>query len=641
MPVELYYAIVLLPLIAATVSGLFARRLGDVACMGMTTASVGISMVLSLIAFWEIAVQGRPAIESQLYSWIATGNLQVGFGLLVDKLTATMLMVVTVVSTMVHVYSIGYMSHDPSRARFFSYLSLFTFTMLALVTAPNMLQMFLGWEGVGLASYLLIGFWFERHSATAASMKAFVVNRVADIGLLLALFTTFIVFGSLNFSDIFGLIGNVQGETFNFVGYNVPVVELIAIFLLIGAMGKSAQFGFHTWLPDAMEGPTPVSALIHAATMVTAGVFLLARMSPLFEVTTFALMAVAAVGGITAIFAATIGLTQTDIKRVIAYSTCSQIGYMFFACGVSAYSAAMFHLMTHAFFKALLFLGAGSVIHALHDEQNLFRMGGLRKVLPFTYLLMWIGSLALAGIPPFAGFFSKDFVLEAAWMSATPMGQTLYVIGTIGAFLTAFYTFRVLYLAFHGKFRGDAHAYNHAHESGPVMLVPMAVLAVGAVFSGMLGLSMTHTEWWAGSIVINDALHPGAANAHHISAFLKYLPLVVGIVGIGLAVLLYLRRTDIPGKVVAAIHPLYNGSLNKWYIDELYDFIFVRPARFLGFQLWKRGDEGTIDRFGPDGVGKLTMRVGQAVRGLQTGYIYHYVFVLIAGVVLALAWFMF
>ena len=641
MSSQLYALIVLLPLLTAAVTGIFGKQIGAKGSIAINTSGVLVAMVLSLITFWQVAIQGAPTVDIELYRWIATGSFDVSFGVYIDKLTAVMLMVVTLVSAMVHIYSIGYMSHDDGRGRFFSYLSLFTFTMLALVTAPNLLQLFLGWEGVGLASYLLIGFWFKRDSANAASMKAFVVNRVADVGLLVAILTTFVVVGSLSFGDIFASLPAIQDDVFSFFGFNIPVLELIAFALLIGAMGKSAQFGFHTWLPDAMEGPTPVSALIHAATMVTAGVFLLARMSPLFELTTVALLAVALVGGLTAIFAASIGLTQTDIKRVIAYSTCSQIGYMFFACGVSAYSAAMFHLMTHAYFKALLFLAAGSIIHGIKDEQDLRKMGALRKILPVTYILMWIGSLALVGIPPFAGFFSKDFILESAFMSGTTTGYVLYVVGTFAALLTAFYTFRVLYLAFHGEYRGEPKVYKEAHESGPVMIIPMAVLALGAVVAGFAGMSMMNTDWWMGSIVINDVLHPGASEAHHIPKFFKYLPLLAGLAGIAFATYIYLRTKNGAKRLAAASGWLYRASLNKWYIDELYHVVFVKPTKALGRFFTVYGDEKTIDRFGPDGAALITLRIGQMARKLQTGYIYHYVFVLIVGVVLTLSYLMY
>lgn len=635
---SLYFTLVLLPLLMAAIVGLAGNRLGDKTSMWLTTGGVLVSMLLAILAFMEIAVFGAPAVNATLYNWIQVGDFSVNFGVYVDKLTAVMFLLVTVVSAMVHLYSMKYMEEDPSKPRFFSYLSLFTFMMLALVSAPNLLQVFLGWEGVGLASYLLIGFWHHKESANAASLKAFLVNRVADVGLILAMLVAFVVFGSLAFGDIFASAPAVANVSFNFLGYSVPVLELLGILLLVGAMGKSAQIGLHTWLPDAMEGPTPVSALIHAATMVTAGVFLLARMSPMLEFTTFALQTIAWVGAITAIFAATIGLTQKDIKRVIAYSTCSQLGYMFFAIGVSAYSGAMFHLFTHGFFKALLFLGAGSVIHALHHEQNLFKMGGVWKILPITYGLMWIGSLALVGVPPFAGFYSKDFILEASFMSGTETGYALYMIGTIAAFMTAFYSFRVLFLAFHGSFRGEKKVLEGAHESPLLMTIPMAVLAVGAVAAGWLGKSMTYTEWWNGAIVIFEDIHPGVVEAHHIPVFFKWLPLLVGAVGFGLAWLMYIKRKTLAKKAAETFDILYKASLNKWYIDELYNFIIIRPTKLIGHFFWQKFDVGVIDRFGPDGIAATTQKTSLKLRPLQSGYIYHYAFVMIIGLLALLTW---
>ena len=638
MPHSLYFLLVLLPLVTSVVVGLGGRILGEKASMWITTGGVLFSMFLAIIAFMQIAVFDGVAVSATLYNWINTGEFSVNFGVYVDKLTAVMFLLVTVVSAMVHVYSIKYLEEDPSKPRFFSYLSLFTFMMLALVSAPNLLQLFLGWEGVGLASYLLIGFWHHKESANAASLKAFLVNRLADVGLILAMLLAFVVFGSLAFGDIFASASAVASLDYKFLGATVPVLEVFSILLLIGAMGKSAQIGLHTWLPDAMEGPTPVSALIHAATMVTAGVFLLARMSPVLEFTTFALQAIAWVGVLTAIFAATIGLTQTDIKRVIAYSTCSQLGYMFFAIGVSAYSGAMFHLFTHGFFKALLFLGAGSVIHALHHEQNLFKMGGLKTVLPITYGLMWIGSLALVGIPPFAGFYSKDFILEASFMSGTDTGMALYIMGTLAAFMTAFYSFRVLFLVFHGGYTGEDKALKETQESPLFMTIPMVVLAAGAIGAGVLGQSMTHTDWWQGAIVIFEDIHPGVVEAHHIPVFFKWLPLGVVFMGIALAWLLYIKRRELAEKLAQTFDVLYQVSLNKWYIDEVYNFIIIRPLKGLAHILWQQGDVRTIDRFGPDGVASLTLRLATKMRTLQTGYIYHYAFVMIIGVMALLTW---
>ena len=633
------FVVVLLPLIMAAISGLTGAMIGHKNVRRLTCAGVTVSALLAFILFIRIAMQGAEPFEAVLNPWISTGSFNVSFGVLVDKLTATMLVVVTFVSAAVHFYSIGYMAHDPSKWRFFSYLSLFTFTMLALVTAPNLLQMFMGWEGVGLASYLLIGFWYKKESANAAAMKAFLVNRVADLGLLLALFTAFAVFGTLNYNEIFAKLPEVKDATYAFFGYDFDMLALLALFLFIGAMGKSAQFGFHTWLPDAMEGPTPVSALIHAATMVTAGVFLVCRMSPVFEMSGDVLTFVAWVGGLTAIFAATVGLVQNDIKRVIAYSTCSQLGYMFFACGVSAYPAAMFHLTTHAFFKALLFLGAGSAIHALHDEQDLRQMGGLRRVMKVTYPLMWIGSLALAGIPPFAGFFSKDLILESAFMSGTETGHALYVVGTIGAMLTAFYSCRVMFMAFHGRHRGDEDTAKHAHESEGIMLMPMIFLAFGAIFSGVILHEMGTLEWWHGAIVI-AADHVGLEQAHHISAYLKYLPLVLVLLGMWLAYRFYVKNTDIPAKIAKSADSLHTFLLNKWYMDEVYDFLIVKPTRAISSILWTHGDVKGIDKFIPNGAACVVNAVGEKLRGLQTGYVYHYAFAIVIGITILITWLM-
>lgn len=633
MMVNLAFTLVLLPLFTSIITGLFGHKMGERNGMMLSTVAVVISFILSAYLFVEIAILGKPSIEADLYSWIQVGQIDVSFGVLVDKLTSVMLLVVTSVSAMVHIYSWGYMSHDKSKTRFFSYLNLFTFVMLSLVSANNMVQMFFGWEGVGLASYLLIGFWHHKDSANKASMKAFIVNRVADLFLILALITTLDVFGTFNYADIFASLDAVKEQTYTFFNYDVNVLVLITLFLLLGAMGKSAQFGFHTWLPDAMEGPTPVSALIHAATMVTAGVFLIARMSPMYELAGPVLQIVAIVGGVTAIFAATIGLTQTDIKRVIAYSTCSQLGYMFFALGVSAYTAAIFHLMTHAFFKAMLFLGAGSVIHGLSDEQDMRKMGRIWKLMPVTYGLMWLGSLALAGVPPFAGFFSKDFILESAFMSHTPLGTALYWVGVTAAFMTAFYSFRLLFMTFHGKDNVEKEVREHAHESPRVMVWPMLFLALGAVFSGYLGMSMTHTDWWQGAIYINEEIHVGVVEAHHIPPLFKYLPLGVVFVGILLAYVMYFKGTNIPQKLANAVKPLYQFSLRKWYIDEVYEALIVNPVKGLGKALWQGGDVNTIDRLGPNGVAYVTAKTGQAIRKLQSGFMYHYAFIMILGLV--------
>lgn len=639
---DLIFTIVLLPLAASIIAGLFRNMIGHKGAMGITTTSVVMCAILSVYAFYHMAFKQspQPAFTNYLYNWISTGDLNVSFGVMVDKLTVTMLLVVTSVSACVHVYSMGYMAHDPHRARFFSYLSFFTFTMLALVTAPNLLQMFLGWEGVGLASYLLIGFWFKKPSANAAAMKAFIVNRVADLGLLLAIFTVFFTVGSLEYNEIFAQMETLHTEYFNFLGFDVHLVSLIAILLFIGAMGKSAQLGFHTWLPDAMEGPTPVSALIHAATMVTAGVFLVARMSPLFEFSPSVLEIVTWVGGLTAIFAATIGMTQHDIKRVIAYSTCSQLGYMFFACGIGAYPAAIFHLTTHAFFKALLFLGAGSVIHGVADEQDMRKMGGLKFALPVTYFIMLIGSLALMGVPPFAGFFSKDLILESAFMSGTSSGYWMYGLGTAAAFMTAFYSARVFYLTFYGKNRGDEDVYKHAHESGLVMLAPMAVLVVGAIFSGWLLHGMGDIDWWQGAIFIAD-YHTGLENAHDIAWQWKYLPLSIVVIGGLFGTLFYLWKTDLPVKFASMLGLIYTFVYRKWLVDELYNGIFVCGVKYLAQKFHRVGDVKIIDGFFVNGFAKMTNVSGLLMRKLQTGYLFHYAFGVVFGMCVLLTWLVF
>ena len=629
---------VLLPLVGAllgslTYLGLRGER-GNQAAMFITTLGVvGAAMASWLIFIGLLDGTVQPS-QTAWFEWLKVGGWQVDFGVLIDRLSATMLIVVTTVSACVHVYSIAYMHEDAHRRRFFIYLSFFTFAMLMLVTAPNLLQMFLGWEGVGVCSYLLIGFWYKKASANAAAIKAFVVNRVADAAMLVGLFLLLQTFGSLTYADILPRVAELATPA------NQVTLNLIALLIFIGAMGKSAQFGLHTWLPDAMEGPTPVSALIHAATMVTAGVFLLCRLSPLYEATPDILHIVGWVGAITALFAATVGLTQTDIKRVIAYSTCSQLGYMFFAIGVSAYPAAMFHLTTHAFFKALLFLGAGSVIHAAHHEQNIFKLGGLRKPLMLTYILMWVGSLALAGIPPFAGFFSKDGILESAFMTHGGAGLPLYIIGTLGAFLTAIYGFRILFYSFEGHEHHDAHTdKNHhptPHESPWLMLAPMLLLAVGAVTSGYLLKGMLELEWWQGSIAISNYAESGLHHIHHTPVIAKFAPLLLAVCGIALAWYLFAQHRDKAKTMAENFSIPYAISLNKWYIDELYDMLWQRPARVLAGLLYKQGDgkliDGVLHRITAEIIG-----MGQGLRPLQSGNLAHYAFAVVLAVVVALA----
>jgi NADH-quinone oxidoreductase subunit L len=512
-----------------------------------------------------------------------------------------------------------------------------------LVTSDNFMQLFLGWEGVGLCSYLLIGFWYEKDSANNAAMKAFIVNRVGDFGFILGIFAVYKLFGSLEFATIFAAVPQFAESQFTLFGHELHALTVIGVLLFIGAMGKSAQLGLHTWLPDAMEGPTPVSALIHAATMVTAGVFLVARCSPIFEYAPIALGVVTVVGAITCIFAATVAITQNDIKRVIAYSTCSQLGYMFFACGVSAYSAGIFHLMTHAFFKALLFLGAGSVIHALSDEQDLRKMGGIWKKIPATYVMMWIGSLALAGVFPFAGFYSKDMVLESAY-AAGGLGKFAYWAGITAAFLTAFYSWRLLILAFHGKPRSSEEVMSHVHESPPVILIPLVLLSIGAVISGavgyyLLGMVDADGSFWRAAIMVLPENNPLEA-AHHVEKWVKFLPLGVGIAGIILAYVAYMLLPGLPGFISTITRPIYLFLLNKWYFDELFDVIFVRSAKFLGKLLWSIGDVFIVDGLGPNGVALASGRIGALVNRLQSGYVYTYALVMLLGVLVLVGWYL-
>ncbi|MFM2129349.1 MAG: hypothetical protein RL477_895, partial [Pseudomonadota bacterium] len=540
----MYSAIVFLPLLGAVVAGLFGRLIGDRASQYVTTVPLLLAAVFSCVAFARVAAGGAP-FDVEVFRWINSGAFEVSWSLRFDALSAVMCVVVTVVSGMVHVYSWGYMSHDKSIPRFFAYLSLFTFFMLMLVTSNNFVQMFFGWEGVGLASYLLIGFWYDRPSANAAAIKAFLVNRVGDFGFALGILGTFLAFNAVGFDTVFAGVPAMAGKTMHFLGHDFDLMTTLCLLLFIGAMGKSAQLGLHTWLPDAMEGPTPVSALIHAATMVTAGVFMVCRLSPMFEASETALMVVTVVGATTAFFAATVGLVQNDIKRVIAYSTCSQLGYMFFAAGVSAYSAAMFHLTTHAFFKALLFLGAGSVIHAMSGEQDMRRMGGIWRKIPVTYAYMWIGSLALAGVPFFAGYFSKDLIIEAAFAAKSPVGQYAFWMGTIAAALTAFYSWRLLFMTFHGESRADHDVLHHVHESPLSMTGPMALLAAGAMFSGaaLAGLFVgEHSAAFWGKSIFVAANHTALADAHNVPAWVKLLPIAVAFGGILVAWYMYVRR---------------------------------------------------------------------------------------------------
>ncbi|MFO1154677.1 MAG: NADH-quinone oxidoreductase subunit L [Rhodospirillales bacterium] len=608
----------------------------------ITCGALLASMVAAIFVFVDVVVHGSARTEI-VFTWIASGDFRAEWALKVDTLTAVMMLVVTIVSAMVHVYSIGYMHHDHCIPRFMAYLNLFTFFMLMLITADNLLQLFFGWEGVGLASYLLIGFWYDRPSANAAAIKAFVVNRVGDVGFMLGILAAFFVFGTNHLDAMFAAAPAHAGTVVSLFGADLHAMTLICLLLFVGAMGKSAQLGLHTWLPDAMEGPTPVSALIHAATMVTAGVFLVARMSPLFEYSDTALAVVTIVGALTCFFAATIGCVQNDIKRVIAYSTCSQLGYMFFALGVSAYGAGIFHLATHASFKALLFLGAGSVIHAMSDEQDMRKMGGIWRLVPVTYVLMWIGSLALAGIWPFSGYFSKDIILESAYAADTGVGRFAFWIGIAAAFMTAFYSWRLILMTFHGTPRAEDSVMARVHESPLVMLLPMAVLAVGACVVGYVGYEWfvgdgMHEFWRHALFVLPQ--HPALHEAHHVPEWVKLLPLGVGVAGIALAYVMYMFVPGLPARLAGTFQAVYRFLLNKWYFDELYDWLFVRPAFAIGRGFWKGGDGQLIDGLGPDGVAATALRIARGASRLQTGYIFHYAFAMLIGVLILVSWYL-
>jgi len=640
----MYTAIVFLPLIGSIIAGLLGRIIGARASEIVPTALLFAAAALSCYAFYDVALVGHRYIVP-VAPWIVSGDFKADWTLRIDALTAVMLVVVTGVSSLVHLYSIGYMHDDPYTPRFFSYLSFFTFAMLALVTANNLLQLFFGWEGVGLASYLLIGFWYLRPSANAAAIKAFIVNRVGDFGFALGVFGLYAVFGTLDFDQIFMAAPMVAGKSFVFAGYQADILTTLCILLFIGACGKSAQIGLHTWLPDAMEGPTPVSALIHAATMVTAGVFLVCRCSPLFELAPIARDVVVIVGATTALFAASVGLFQHDIKRVVAYSTCSQLGYMFFGAGVSAYGASMFHLFTHASFKALLFLGAGSVIHALHHEQDMRNMGGLWQKLPYTWMVMLVGTIALTGLGiPFtgigaAGFYSKDAILEAAYNAHTGVGMYAFTLGIVAAAMTSFYSWRLMFLTFHGHFKGDHHALEHAHEAPPSMMVPLMLLALGALLSGAVFF-----HWFVGADQMsfwNGTLAIPARGEEVLPIWVELAPFTAAILGLAIAYYYFILHPELPPKLAAKQNPLYTFLYNKWYFDELYDFLFVRPAKTLGRILWKVGDGLIIDGIGPDGVAARVLDGTRAAVKLQSGYVYHYAFVMLVGVAAIVTWFLF
>ena len=606
----------------------------------ITTGFLFVSAALSWVTLVDVGFMHHDA-RITLFPWINSGDLQVAWSLRVDTLTAVMLVVVNTVSSLVHLYSIGYMDEDPYRPRFFSYLSLFTFAMLMLVTADNLVQLFFGWEGVGLASYLLIGFWYQKPSANAAAIKAFVVNRVGDFGFALGIFAIFMLVKSTEFETIFADAPSLTGKTIDFFGWHADALTLTCLLLFMGAMGKSAQFLLHTWLPDAMEGPTPVSALIHAATMVTAGVFMVARLSPLFELAPNAQAVVMFFGATTAFFAATVGLVQNDIKRIVAYSTCSQLGYMFVAMGAGAYSVGMFHLFTHAFFKALLFLGSGSVIYAMHHEQDIRNMGGLWRKIPYTFTVMCIGTLALTGFPMFAGYFSKDAIIELAYASHNPFAMYGFLMTVAAALLTAFYSWRLIFKTFFGEPHDQEH-YEAAHEAPLWMLVPIGVLAAGSILAGFpfkeLFAGHGVEEFFRESVKMNPHI---IEDMHHIPKTIAYLPTVMMVIGAYISYVFYIRRPYLPVELARQQPLLYQFLLNKWYFDELYDFIFVRPAKWIGRFLWKKGDGFVIDGLGPDGVSARVLDITRNVVKIQTGYLYHYAFAMLIGAAGLITWFMF
>ena len=629
------YAIIFLPLIGSIV-GYLGKSAIKYFSEIITSLCVSSSAILSIIVFWN-GFKNNQYGNYEIFEWISSGNFVANWTINIDPLSSVMLVVVTFVSALVHIYSIGYMSNDPHKPRFMSYLSLFTFSMLILVVSDNFLQLFFGWEGVGLCSYLLIGFWYKKESANNAAIKAFIVNRVGDFGLAIGIFLIFFYFGSINFNEVFLLSSQLTEKTLTFFGFNFNLITLICLFLFLGAMGKSAQFLLHTWLPDAMEGPTPVSALIHAATMVTAGVFLVIRCSPLFEYSQIALNTVAIVGMITAIFAASVALVQNDIKKIIAYSTCSQLGYMFFAAGIGAYHVAMFHLFTHAFFKALLFLGSGSVIHAFKDEQDIGKMGGIRKKLPYTYVFMMIGTLALTGFPFLSGFYSKDAIIEFAYLKNSVIGNYAVFTGIFTAFLTSVYSWRLFFKTFHGEYNNKDIQIENTHESPIIMLLPLLLLSLGAIAAGFLfkDLFIGHqsNDFWQSSIFFLDEIKHDSIPLW----FLVLTPILV-VISIPISFYYFITNTKILNEIKKTNMPLYNFLVNKWYIDEFYELILVKPVKKIGSFLWKKGDLGTIDRFGPDGISKLVKMISNKAGRFQTGFIYDYAFVMLIGLSILLTY---
>jgi len=632
----MHYAIIFLPLVGA-ILGYFTKFFGDLIPQIITTLLVCVSGILSILVFYN-GVFYESYGNYLIYEWISSGNFIVNWSINIDPLSAIMLVIVTSISALVHIYSIGYMKHDPNRPRFMSYLSLFTFFMLVLVVSDNFLQLYFGWEGVGLSSYLLIGFWFNKNSANNAAIKAFIVNRIGDFGFAIGIFLIFLFFGTLNYSEVFQLVPDLADNEISFLGFNVNLITLICLFLFIGAMGKSAQFFLHTWLPDAMEGPTPVSALIHAATMVTAGVFLVVRCSPIFEYSQTALNFVAITGMITALFAASVALVQNDIKRIIAYSTCSQLGYMFFAAGVGAYHVAIFHLFTHAFFKALLFLGSGSVIHSLNEEQDIGNMGGLWKKMPYTWISMLVGTLALTGFPFLSGFYSKDAIIEFSYLSGTSVGYFATMVGIITAFLTAIYSWRLIFKTFHGKFNNKKLNLSDIHDSGLIIILPLSVLVIGAIFAGFIFkdflIGNSSMDFWKNSIFFLDQIYHS-----DVPFWVLYLTPAIVIIAIPLSYYLYIKNTKLLEYVTLKNQPIYKFLLNKWYFDEIYELIFIKPTKAIGAFFWKAGDVKTIDRLGPDGISKIIKSISEKAIKLQSGYIFDYAFVMLLGLSLLLTFF--
>ena len=630
------FALIFLPLAGSIISGFFGNKLGSRNTQILTSLLVAISSVLALLIFYETQTQNYLS-NKIIFNWISSGDFHVSWSINIDPLTSVMLVIVSLVSSLIHFYSIGYMDHDPHKPRFMAYLSLFTFAMFTLVTADNFLQLFFGWEGVGLCSYFLIGFWYKRSSANAAAIKAFVVNRVGDFGLALGIFLIFYFYGTVNFIEVFQQTPSLINQQIIFLGFEFNLITLICLLLFIGSMGKSAQILLHTWLPDAMEGPTPVSALIHAATMVTAGVFLVVRCSPIFEYSQIALNIVAIIGMITAFFAATVALVQNDIKKIIAYSTCSQLGYMFFAAGIGAYHVAIFHLFTHAFFKALLFLGAGCVIHSFSDEQDIRSMGGVWKKIPYTYTLMIIGTLALTGFPFLSGYYSKDAIIEFAYLKGSSIGFLAAAVGIFTALLTALYSWRLIFLTFHGKYNNKKKKLSSIHDSPLTMLIPTSILAIGAITAGFFFKDIfisPETQFWKNSILFLVSIQHS-----HIPVWLFTITPLIVTAAIPISYYLFVKDKKILKYIILKNNKIYNFLLNKWYFDELYDFIFINPIKKLGLFFWKVGDINTIDRYGPDGISKLVKAISVKLINFQSGFLYHYAFVMLVGFSIILTYF--